>query len=92
MRRMGIDEQVLTVVNKVDNPNQQNMATEFYSLGFPELYPISANTGGGTGELLDAVINRLPKVEDTDVDDDTPESGHRRAPKRWQIELCERPD
>ncbi len=72
IRRLGLDERVLLVVNKVDNPNQQHLATEFYSLGFGELYPISANTGGGTGDLLDAVVERLPASTDDDADSDLP--------------------
>lgn len=43
------------VVNKVDNSERQLAATEFYSLGFTELYNVSSISGSGTGELLDAI-------------------------------------
>lgn len=52
---------VLVVANKVDMPNQGNYISEFYSLGFDEIYPVSSQTGGGTGELLDKVIEFFPE-------------------------------
>ncbi|MCU0360867.1 MAG: ribosome biogenesis GTPase Der [Bacteroidia bacterium] len=52
---------VLTVVNKADNHEKASYAGDFYQLGIGELYPISAISGSGTGDLLDALINILPK-------------------------------
>lgn len=46
---------ILLVVNKVDNAEKQNEIHEFYTLGWNELYPVSAISGSGTGELLDAI-------------------------------------
>jgi GTP-binding protein len=46
---------VYLVVNKVDNGERQLDATEFYSLGFDVIYPLSSISGSGTGELLDAI-------------------------------------
>src|SRR5579871_1290596 len=46
---------VFLVVNKVDNNDRLLEATEFYSLGFEEIFFLSSMTGSGTGELLDAV-------------------------------------
>src|SRR5690606_38689291 len=42
---------------------------EFYELGLGEVYPISAENGSGTGELLDALIQTFPSegVEDPDA-------------------------
>jgi GTP-binding protein len=37
------------------------LAAEFYSLGLGDPYCISAATGSGTGDLLDLIINTLPK-------------------------------
>ncbi|MFH1160281.1 MAG: ribosome biogenesis GTPase Der [bacterium] len=50
---------VFVVVNKVDSHHQVHEVTEFYRLGLGELYGISAITGSGTGELLDAVVQAL---------------------------------
>ena len=47
---------VFLVVNKVDNAERQLEATEFYGLGFENIHFISAMSGSGTGDLLDAVI------------------------------------
>lgn len=54
---------VLLVVNKCDNPSRREQAVEFYALGMGEVYPISAQHGHGTGDLLDAVVDAL-KVTD----------------------------
>ena len=50
---------VFLVVNKTDNSTRLQESTVFYSLGYETLYPISAMTGSGTGELLDDLIKEL---------------------------------
>lgn len=52
---------VLVVANKADTANRRLDATEFYQLGLPNVYPISALHGTGTGELLDAVVAGFPR-------------------------------
>jgi len=51
---------VFLVVNKVDSTKQIHDISEFYRLGLGEIYPISAMSGSGTGEILDAVIASFP--------------------------------
>lgn len=51
---------VFVVVNKADNGKRVEDSSEFYSLGFEELYPISSINGSGSGELLDALVEQLP--------------------------------
>lgn len=51
---------VLVVCNKADNEMRRLNASEFYELGFDELFPVSAISGTGTGELLDRVVELLP--------------------------------
>ena len=46
---------VFLTVNKVDDHNRLLEASEFYSLGFENIFFIAAASGSGTGELLDAV-------------------------------------
>lgn len=46
---------VFLTVNKVDNNERLLEASEFYSLGFDNIFFIAAISGSGTGELLDAV-------------------------------------
>jgi len=51
---------VMVVVNKVDNNERLFDATEFYSLGLGDYYPLSSINGSGTGELLDSIVKNLP--------------------------------
>jgi GTPase len=51
----------IVVANKVDEGTQQGLAAEFYGLGLGEPLPVSATQGLGTGDLLDAIVERLPE-------------------------------
>ncbi len=51
---------VIVVANKADNEHKSWQAPEFYGLGYEKLYPISAISGLGTGDLLDDVVSMLP--------------------------------
>jgi GTP-binding protein len=57
---------IYIAVNKADTHDKAHLAGEFYGMGLGELYPISSQTGNGTGELLDAVVSHFedPGVED----------------------------
>ncbi|MCH2195514.1 ribosome biogenesis GTPase Der [Kordia sp.] len=61
-----VNKPVLLVVNKVDAANRLHDATEFYSLGLGEYYPIASINGSGTGEMLDALVEALPEVEEVE--------------------------
>ncbi len=50
------------VANKADNTERLHAAMEFYELQMGEVFPISAMTGSGTGELLDAVVAHVPDM------------------------------
>jgi GTP-binding protein len=50
---------VLLAVNKVDNHQRLLEASEFYSLGFEQIFFLSSISGSGTGELLDAVVAHM---------------------------------
>ncbi len=49
----------LLVANKVDDPRAADYY-EFYRLGAGDPIPVSARNGKGSGELLDAVVERFP--------------------------------
>jgi GTPase len=51
---------VLVVANKCDNEERRAQAVQFYELGLGDPYPISAQHGTGTGDLLDALIATFP--------------------------------
>ena len=50
---------ILVVANKADNVSTTLMIHDFYPLGMGAPYPISAVSGAGTGELLDATIQHF---------------------------------
>ena len=50
----------MLVANKVDDPRSTDFY-EFYALGVSEVFAVSAVNGKGSGDLLDAVIARLPE-------------------------------
>lgn len=56
------EKPVLLVANKADNESRRMNASEFYELGFDEVFPISAISGIGTGDLLDKVTELLPEA------------------------------
>lgn len=60
---------VFIAANKADTPNKAAEASEFYELGMGEVFPISAENGSGSGELLDELIKVFPSegVEDPDA-------------------------
>ena len=55
---------VFVIANKVDNNEDQYTSAEFYSLGLGDPWCISSATGSGTGDLLDAIVEKLPKAAD----------------------------
>jgi GTP-binding protein len=58
---------VYLVVNKVDNHERHLMANEFYALGFEHVFFISAMSGSGTGELLDAIAAEISEQASDEV-------------------------
>jgi len=62
-------KKVILGVNKTDIPSKFGEAAEFYALGLGEIYPFSAMTGTGTGELLDEVVKYLPNDTTEDYSD-----------------------
>jgi GTP-binding protein len=63
---------VFLAVNKVDNHQRQLEAAEFYALGFENVFFISSMSGGGTGELLDAIAEIIPADEELDSTEGLP--------------------
>lgn len=62
LRRAG--KPVIVAANKVDHPSVQTC--ELFSLGLGDPIPVSAAHGSGVGDLLDAVVERLPEKEAED--------------------------
>jgi GTP-binding protein len=51
---------VFLIANKIDDPSRDAAALEFHRLGLGDPIPLSGLHGHGTGDLLDAVVARLP--------------------------------
>jgi GTP-binding protein len=54
-------KKVIVVVNKVDNYERELAASEFYKLGFEDVFTISSLSGTGSGELLTCITEKLDK-------------------------------
>ena len=64
---------VILCVNKVDNFKKMEADIyEFYNLGLGDPVPISAASKQGFGELLDAITENFPSVDESDIDDERP--------------------
>jgi GTP-binding protein len=66
------DKPVLVVANKADNYGLHSYAAEFYSFGLGDPICVSAINGSYTGDLLDRIIELLPKSENVVVEEDLP--------------------
>ncbi|HQW03010.1 MAG TPA: ribosome biogenesis GTPase Der, partial [Saprospiraceae bacterium] len=62
------NKKVILTVNKVDNPERQLAANEFWGLGFESTHFLSSISGSGTGEVLDEVAENLSAEEDAPLD------------------------
>ena len=53
---------VFLIANKIDHPRQEEMAFDFYSLGFEKVFPISALHGTGIDDVLEAAAPFFEKI------------------------------
>lgn len=72
LRRSGKD--VLLVANKIDSERDEIEAHALWNLGLGEPQFVSAAHGRGSGDLLDVIVNKLPKFGKSKDDD-----GYRRV-------------
>lgn len=68
----GCRKPVLLVANKTDENSMQYQSAEFYRLGVGDPHCVSAATGFGTGDLLDAIVPLLPERDIEEVDQTLP--------------------
>jgi GTP-binding protein len=61
---------VVLTANKIESPRAlASMHAEFGGLGFGEPIPVSAIHGEGTGDLLDAIVEKLPPEDPTRLEE-----------------------
>lgn len=67
-----VNKPVVLVVNKVDNIGEPPPEVyEFYNLGMGDFYTISSAHGLGIGEVLDAVSEHFPSVDEDEIEKET---------------------
>jgi GTPase len=76
LKKLG--KPVALAVNKVDHPNREGLANEFWALGFEHLFPVSAEHRLGLYDLLEHVTTGFPTAAERS-------SRRLRAPRamRW---------
>ncbi|MBI4873650.1 MAG: ribosome biogenesis GTPase Der [Acidobacteria bacterium] len=60
LRKLG--KPVALAVNKIDTAARESLTHEFHSLGFPDLFPVSAEHRLGIDDLLDHVTAGFPRA------------------------------
>ncbi len=63
-----VKKPIFTAVNKVDNAMRDADAVEFYNLGLGDYHTISSINGSGTGDILDAITEKMPDPEEVDLE------------------------
>jgi GTPase len=85
-------------VNKVDSTKQDNDVHEFRRLGIQNVFPVSAEHGDGVAELLEELINVIPAVPESEIEEiedreDTAEFHHGEAEvQETKIAIIGRPN
>jgi len=80
---------VMLAVNKIDSPKLEAYAEEFHRLGIRNLFPVSAEGGGGVAELLDAVLQTLPTNQTESAVEAVAEGP---APREVRVAIIGRPN
>jgi GTP-binding protein len=62
---------VILVVNKLDNLPADQSHLDFWTLGMGEPHPLSAISGKGSGDLLDAIAAEFPEAEEREQEEGT---------------------
>ncbi len=84
---------VLLVANKVDDAVREAAAWEFVGLGLGDPVAVSALHGRGAGELLDAIVARLPEPDDAvDGPDEAPDEAVSTSSEELRVAIVGRPN
>jgi GTP-binding protein len=70
LRKLKITQPVVVAVNKVDNDKRELDIWEFVSMGFQKVIPVSAISGRGFGDFLDALIEEFSKLDEKEEPED----------------------
>jgi GTPase len=64
LRKFAGSKPIFLVVNKIDNPEREINAADFYKLGLGEPIPVSALSGRNVAELLDEITGDFSMKDD----------------------------
>jgi GTPase len=67
-RLRSVTVPVMMAVNKTDDKRARGRAVEFYQLGFEPVVEMAAEHGEGVGDLLDEIIERIPKKREGELE------------------------
>jgi GTPase len=98
LRRLG--KPLFLAVNKVDSTKLEAEAENFRTLGIENLYPVSAEHGTGTAELLDEILKAVPASAEETQEADTaagpaPEDGEQppeHKPRETRVAIIGHPN
>jgi GTP-binding protein len=81
-------------VNKADSEKQSTLVADFHRLGIPQAFPVSAEHGRGVDDLLDAVVDSLPKAPTAEVTGNTgePTVNEHKAPTEVRVAIIGHPN
>lgn len=65
-------KRVLVAANKADSTRLESDAGEFFSFGFADVFPISAEHGNGLGEMLDALVAEFTEIDEKEIGESEP--------------------
>ena len=87
----GASTPVILAINKTDDKRSKAGRLEFFQLGFDDAFEISAEHGEGTGDLLDAIVERLGRSRRAERDGAGPPEPESR-PSEVGIVIVGRPN
>lgn len=83
---------VFLAVNKVDTEKQETLAEDFRRLGIRNVFGISAEHGRGIDDLLDSVLEVLPKNTGAPEPEEEQDANQDEAPRETKIAIIGHPN
>lgn len=69
-----LNKPVFVLINKIDSFHQNDLISDFYQLGFDDMFAVSAVHSRNIADLLDAIVSKLATIKLSEKTiDDTPE-------------------
>jgi GTP-binding protein len=92
LKRVG--KPVTVAVNKADTAAKRDLANEWYELGIPDVYPVSAEHGTGVDALLDRVLEGVERTEEAPKTEaaESPEAQNPKPGEAIKVAIIGRPN